>query len=875
MENLLLDENGHIQLIDFGLAKWLKYGGRTGSICGTLHLMPPEICAGKWYNHSADWWSLGIIAYALITGSYPLPLQLDHFTMASAIASCDYCLPEGTHPDLVSLVSGLLNSDPAERIHSLYALQKEPIFRDLELSKLEEKELSPRLILEKFIEDKTKSNFETFAGSTSTPKHRIIPTQCSSSTTQWSANKRSVSSPLLLHKKAGMRHDNGASVPILQSPLLKLARQNCHPHHRPIKMRKMRYRSSIKPPSLPSFRDAGVSEIRRVSNSTQEIHACVHDTESSSSNEKLLSSSYSSDTSASSNISKIRPKSADFSSHEITVQMLSPVSSPIPHRNAFKRTLPTIASSPLPPSSPNPSTSPKSNTSQSNQVYINGNMLVIPNNTLNIPSINNPTFHDNSLPSHENHYFDFKTLISEIESDNMIICEGINGSNDGIKNPITDETHTPLGELKSVNDFLNSTLEMSDLSNDITSIDYINDKVTNMCKAENHISSSSNNSHNFNHDLICSDNLPDSLEEPVTSLSSIGVSEEHYELQQPMKRNCYAQLYSHPFTSSEEANGSELSNPLPSPHIIEKPCRTHINHVDLASEALKKRKDRISECQKSLCSHNTPPPTPINSLNSNYVPNSFSQLNMQNSHKSENIYRKGLKVKTSPLFPHQYNGSPISPKINNIRTSPHFNYNKTTSKVTVSPNAQVNLSNNKKKLSELRSDDITESSFGKSTESYYPPVSNSDKTLNSNTDKAFNSNTDKAFNSNTDKTFNSNIIPEKSCTVASGNKPLRHSIDNSSSSPEGTRNCRLTHTSSIIDYRSDVVNVSVTSFKESKLAVSKSFGGLEFKESLLDNPTENCRLVRSSTNVASYDVCNNFHPVQISRNSNVSNNNSG
>lgn len=38
-ENILLDDSGHIQLIDFGLSKWLPQGCHTSTICGTTQYM--------------------------------------------------------------------------------------------------------------------------------------------------------------------------------------------------------------------------------------------------------------------------------------------------------------------------------------------------------------------------------------------------------------------------------------------------------------------------------------------------------------------------------------------------------------------------------------------------------------------------------------------------------------------------------------------------------------------------------------------------------------------------------------------------------------------------------------------------------------------
>ncbi|XP_047738900.1 mucin-5AC-like [Hyalella azteca] len=443
MENLLLDEDGHIKLIDFGLAKWLRYGSKTGSICGTLHLMAPEVCAGSWYGHSVDWWSLGIIAYCLVVGRYPVPLQLNHASMMHAISKCNYSLPEGTNPDLESLIKGLLNRDPKERIHSLVQLQREPLYADTDLSTITRKKVAPRKLLEEYIEKKTRQNFEDFAGLTSTPKHcqksGTSSELCSSpgidragvsspashrgSRISLGFHKRSASSPLLHPGRLGhhdtalkcggsVAHSNGASVPILQSPLLRLARQHCinqasvryskspkvlprsHAHSyvnittlsspspsllrsQKIKDRKQRFRGSKKQPSLPTLHQENSSfDSMRMSNSINEIPSCLEGSSSSTSCEKLFCS-HSLNANESSNSSSqksqfVRPRSADLSSSKIITsksfcvggqgKSTSPsAGSPVLSRVCgvpFVNTLPPIACSPYPPSSPNPSSSP-------------------------------------------------------------------------------------------------------------------------------------------------------------------------------------------------------------------------------------------------------------------------------------------------------------------------------------------------------------------------------------------------------------------------------------------------------------------------------------------------------------------------------------
>ena len=68
-ENIMVLENGFIQLIDFGAAKNIE--DRTNSLIGTPQYMAPEVILGDQYSFEVDYWSVGICLYEFVYGEIP------------------------------------------------------------------------------------------------------------------------------------------------------------------------------------------------------------------------------------------------------------------------------------------------------------------------------------------------------------------------------------------------------------------------------------------------------------------------------------------------------------------------------------------------------------------------------------------------------------------------------------------------------------------------------------------------------------------------------------------------------------------------------------------------------------------------------------
>ncbi|KAJ9100632.1 hypothetical protein QFC21_003676 [Naganishia friedmannii] len=71
-ENVILDGQGHCQLIDFGSAAHWRPGRKWDTFSGTLDYASPEILRGEMYSgKEQDVWALGVVGFVMICGETP------------------------------------------------------------------------------------------------------------------------------------------------------------------------------------------------------------------------------------------------------------------------------------------------------------------------------------------------------------------------------------------------------------------------------------------------------------------------------------------------------------------------------------------------------------------------------------------------------------------------------------------------------------------------------------------------------------------------------------------------------------------------------------------------------------------------------------
>ncbi|XP_060656413.1 cGMP-dependent protein kinase, isozyme 2 forms cD5/T2 [Drosophila nasuta] len=116
-ENLLLDEKGYVKLVDFGFAKKLQSGRKTWTFCGTPEYVAPEVILNRGHDISADYWSLGVLMFELLTGTPPFtgsdPMRTYNIIL-KGIDAIEF--PRNITRNASNLIKKLCRDNPAERL---------------------------------------------------------------------------------------------------------------------------------------------------------------------------------------------------------------------------------------------------------------------------------------------------------------------------------------------------------------------------------------------------------------------------------------------------------------------------------------------------------------------------------------------------------------------------------------------------------------------------------------------------------------------------------------------------------------------------------------------------------------------------------------
>lgn len=113
-ENLVMDAQGYLKIVDFGLAKKLE-GGKTWTLCGTPDYLAPEVILNEGHDWAVDYWALGVLIYEMTAGTPPFYAE-DPMEVYEKILSGHITIPSHFSRGITELVKKLLKTYQSKRL---------------------------------------------------------------------------------------------------------------------------------------------------------------------------------------------------------------------------------------------------------------------------------------------------------------------------------------------------------------------------------------------------------------------------------------------------------------------------------------------------------------------------------------------------------------------------------------------------------------------------------------------------------------------------------------------------------------------------------------------------------------------------------------
>ncbi|CAO4361981.1 unnamed protein product [Caenorhabditis nigoni] len=146
-ENILLDADGHIKVTDFGLSKEaIDSEKKTYSFCGTVEYMAPEVINRRGHSMAADFWSLGVLMFEMLTGHLPFQGRDRNDTM-NQILKAKLSMPHFLTQEAQSLLRALFKRNSHNRLGAgpdgVEEIKRHAFFANIDFVKLLNKEIDP------------------------------------------------------------------------------------------------------------------------------------------------------------------------------------------------------------------------------------------------------------------------------------------------------------------------------------------------------------------------------------------------------------------------------------------------------------------------------------------------------------------------------------------------------------------------------------------------------------------------------------------------------------------------------------------------------------------------------------------------------------
>src|SRR5918993_448115 len=127
--NVMRDQTGVVKILDFGIARGA--GGvitQAGEVVGTLNYMSPEQLSGELVDHRTDIYSVGVLAYELITDQMAFPGTIQTgvlFKILNAAPLPIDALIPGIDPDIPAIIARAIARQPDARYPDLESLRQD------------------------------------------------------------------------------------------------------------------------------------------------------------------------------------------------------------------------------------------------------------------------------------------------------------------------------------------------------------------------------------------------------------------------------------------------------------------------------------------------------------------------------------------------------------------------------------------------------------------------------------------------------------------------------------------------------------------------------------------------------------------------------